>query len=151
MWLNQFETEADGKNRIMIWEPLDTTAPREAQPYCCDLSTIIFYHKPYTLDEQGTGYKEYARVESAWNMLGQRWTDADLGWSALAPFLWHEGHVYELGCGHVVWRETQEGGQWYLRHPARRITSLDHRLFYLGIYLATALPALPAPTGVNQL
>jgi hypothetical protein len=83
----------------------------------------VFYRRPYTVDEQGN-YVEYGRIETAWDLLGQRWTDADIGWSALAPFVEHEGQGYELGGGEVLWRD----GRWVNRWLGWRVDEDDPRL-----------------------
>jgi hypothetical protein len=57
-------------------------------------------------------------------LLGQRWTDEDIGFSALAPFVEHENQVYELGSGQVIWRN----GRWQKRWFARRVPEDDRRL-----------------------
>jgi hypothetical protein len=124
MWINEFE---HGQTRynvlICFWEPLDTDAPREAEPYCCLLDQVVFYKYPYESDDSG-GFAAWNQVASRWNLLGTRWTDEDIGWSALAPFVLHKGEVWELTTSKVVWR----GGRWFKRWTARRVADDDVRL-----------------------
>jgi hypothetical protein len=117
MWINAFETEAAGARGRTFWEPIRTTAPQTARPYCCYLSTVIFYKVPRALTPDGREFERWDTVESAWNLLGERYTDEDLGWSSLAPFVLHNGVVYELGGGSVVWRN----GRWFHEWLAWRL------------------------------
>ncbi len=97
---------------MIFYEPIRTTAPADARPYCCYLNRVIFYKHPRTLAPDGFHYEQWDEVESAWNLLGERYTEEDLGWSSLAPFVLHRGIVYELGGGSVIWRNSQWFHQW---------------------------------------
>lgn len=122
MYINrEFRFEQESKRFGYFWEPLNTSAPQEAHPYCCYLSTVIFYRKPYQ--------DEIDRVETQWDLLGERWTNLDLGWSSLAPFVWHAGKLYELCPGRVIYQD----GQWWMRHGAREVARDDRRLRYLEV------------------
>ena len=116
MWINDFPTEPDGKNSLKFIEPLDANAPPDARPHCCYIDHVVFYKQPYEANERGN-YAEWDRVQTRWNLLGQRWTDEDLGWRSLAPFVKHDGEVYELATGRVVWRD----GLWFVEWIGRRV------------------------------
>lgn len=94
-WVANGEVEAvPNATTLMkyIYQPLETHAPEDAEPYCCYFSTIIFY-------ERGTT-KEITRVEH-YNL-------------ACAPsphLLWINGIWYEESTGRVIWRN----GQWHFR------------------------------------
>lgn len=62
-------------------------------------------------------------VVSQWNLLGQRFTDEWEGWAAVAPLVQHEGEIYELCSGEVIWRE----GQWFKKWTGRRLAEDDRR------------------------
>lgn len=122
MYINrQFRFEQVTRRSGYFWEPLPTTAPPEARPYCCLISTVIFYRDRY--------HGEIDRVETQWNLLGERWTTRDLGWSSLAPFVWHAGALYELSPGRVIYQD----GQWWMRHGAWMIEYDDRRRRYLEV------------------
>ncbi len=123
MWTNEFEAESDGSHGAKFFEPLAVDAPPSARPHCCYLDTVIFYKQPYESNEKG-GYADFGQVETQWNLLGQRWTDADLGWRALAPLVQHEGHVFELTGGRVIRRNEK----WWMEWSARRLLLDDFRL-----------------------
>lgn len=99
-----------------FYEPIETAAPPTARPYCCYLSTVIFY--------EGDSFRVLEEKQSAWNLLGTRWTAENLGWSSLAPFVRHEGQVYELVSGYVEWRE----GGWCHVWRGRLVDDGDPRL-----------------------
>ena len=129
MYINRtFEFEPTGRRSGYFWEPLTTIAPSEARPYCCYIATVIFHKLPYEVTPD-RGYAEYDRVETQWDLLGERWTSRDLGWASLAPFVWHDGVLYELAPGRVVYRD----GRWWMRHGAYRVPRDDHRLRYLEV------------------
>lgn len=122
MYINRhFRFEQETKHFGYFWEPLPTTAPPDAKPYCCYISTVIFYQEYYA--------PEIDRVETQWNLLGERWTNLDLGWSSLAPFVWNDGTLYELTPGKVVY----QNGQWWMRHGAYKVPRDDRRLRYLEV------------------
>lgn len=124
MWINEFETELDG-NQAVFWEALETSAPHTARPYCCFLRHVIFYKYPYRVLADHN-YDEWDRVKSCWDLVGTPWTDADISWSRCAPFVMHEGCVFELRSGRVVWREDRGG--WWLKWQAWRVPNDDRRL-----------------------
>jgi hypothetical protein len=128
VWINKFE-HGQTKYHVLIyfWEPLDTDAPEEAKPHCCLIDWVVFYkHSPEVSD--GGGLAAWDQVTTCWNLLGTRWTDANVGWSALAPFVLHDGEVWELVTGKVVWR----AGCWFMRWCARRIAADDIRLMNIA-------------------
>lgn len=122
MYINlSFRFERTGNRSAYFWEPLPTSAPPDAKPYCCYISTVIFYGEYYA--------PEIDRVETQWNLLGERWTTRDLGWASLAPFVWHDSALYELAPGRVVYQD----GQWWMRHGAWRVDNDDRRRRYLEV------------------
>lgn len=123
MWVNEFEVERDGRWIMYFYEPLDTDAPANAHPYCCHLNTVVFYKHPLHVRANGM-FEEYDRTKTKWNLLGQRWTEADIGFAALAPWVQHDGEVYELAGGRVVRRH----GRWFMQWRGRKLPQDDRRL-----------------------
>lgn len=123
MWTNAFETQPYGVRGLYFYEPLRTLAPREAKPHCCYVGTIIFYEQPYRLMPDGHSLAEFDRIETCWNMLGERWTEQDLGFASLAPLILHAGQIDELGGGQVVWRDTG----WVMEWLGWRVDEFDRR------------------------
>lgn len=126
MWVNAFETERITGSLLAFFEPLLTGAPPDAIPYCCYLSTVVFYQRPLEIGSDGR-YIQHDEAEAQWNLLGQRWTDDHVGFAALAPFVQHDGHVYELVGGQVIWRN----GRWTMRWTARLVKEDDRRLVHM--------------------
>lgn len=89
---------------IIIWEKLTDTVPgpEVTQPYCCYVRTVIFYEKPYRVNEEKKEFFEWYRVDST------------LRPDDVVEF---EGERFEVGTGQIVWYE----GAWYCREWARRI------------------------------
>ncbi len=66
---------------LIIWEPLliDLPDPKIVQPYCCLVSKVIFYHKPYTQQPGTNTFIEYGRIDlylkidDILTMHGERW------------------------------------------------------------------------------
>lgn len=126
LWRNTFEAEVCSPNLVLFYESLPVKAPTmKVQPYCCYDRRIIFYELPYRI-ERGV-YARYDETETQWSLLGQRWTDEDIGFAAAAPFVEHEGVVYELTSGQVRLR----CGQWVMQWRARRVRDSDVRLVTL--------------------
>lgn len=129
MWHNTFKAEPYSARSLYFWEPLNVDAPPDARPHCCYIRTVIFYASH---DWQRGVVTKLAECESAWDLLGQRWTEEHIGWAALAPFVEHEGSVYELASAQVVYKD----GRWWKRWLAWRVPADDARLT-----LATEHPA----------
>jgi len=126
MWINTFESETTTgfPHLITFYEPLPTSAPWEAYPYCCYIRTVIFYKPPFP------GNLEIIdQIETQWDLLGERYTDQIEGWAALAPFVYHEGQVYELCSGQVIWRN----GQWVMKRGSRRVREDDRRWPFITV------------------
>ena len=64
MWVNKFEAERDG-NVIHFYEPLDTTAPQDAHPWCCYLRMVTFYKWPLQARADHS-FEKWDEVETAW-------------------------------------------------------------------------------------
>lgn len=114
--------------QLVIWEPLSTKAPSPArcQPYCCYISTVIFYARPYVkrqfrrfwsdargrqhYDSAGS-FEEYDRVE------------VRLRFDDLVRF---QGEPFIVGGGRVVWAGKRRG--WWMRHGARRLSPANDRV-----------------------
>ena len=128
MWHNTFETKQTGTRSRVFYEPINTTAPHDetCEPYCCLINTIVFYKKPYALNGRG-GYQIWDEVKTQWDNLGYRFTDEDWGWQSLAPFVIHDGALYELSIGEVIWRNDH----WYMRWIAWRVDESDRRWPYI--------------------
>jgi len=69
------------------------------------------------------------QIETQWDLLGERYTDQIEGWAALAPFVYHEGQVYELCSGQVIWRN----GQWVMKRGSRRVREDDRRWPFITV------------------
>lgn len=93
---------------IVIWEKLKTGIPDEAYtiPYCCYINTVIFYKRPYQVDESGRNYAEWARV------------DATLRCDDVVDF---ENERFEVGTGQVRY----ENAAWWMCMWARRNEKRD--------------------------
>lgn len=130
MWHNTYPTQPYGARGLYIDEPLATTAPADARPHCCYISTVIFYDQ--TAWERGE-VVELDRLEVAWNLLGQRWTDQDIGWAALAPFVLCDGVLYELASAQVL----RQDDRWIERWLAWRVPSDDRRLAVMAAEAGT--------------
>lgn len=120
MWTNEYQTEPYGTRGRHFFEPLKVEAPETAQPYCCYANTVVFY-------EDATCRKEVARCDSKWNLLGQRFNQDLEGLPGVAPFVWHEGELYELGSGDVVWHDDG----WHVRWLGWRVPEDDWRWPYI--------------------
>lgn len=121
MWINTFRAESYGNRGMYFWEPIPISGiPADAKPYCCYLSMVIFYDRA---DWNRGVITELIRHQSMWNLLGQRWTDEDIGWAALAPWVSHEGAIFELGGGEVVYQD----GQWWHKWLGWRLSGDDRR------------------------
>jgi hypothetical protein len=114
--------------RLEIWEPLTCKVPNPnlAQPYCCYISTVIFYVRPFTVrpwhhiwsTEEPSRYIH--RIGCRWHAekpsrTFEEWgrVDAVLTWDT--PFDW-KGERFIVGGGEVVYRS----GWWWMKHTARR-------------------------------
>ena len=127
MWHNTFEIEQYNTRALYFYEPINTTAPREnCQPYCCLINTVVFYKQPYTPDGKG-GYQVWDRVETQFDNYGNRFTEEDWGFQSLAPFVIHDGKIYEISTGQVIWRD----GHWYTRWLGWLVDESDRRWPYI--------------------
>ena len=120
IWTNtEFEVEPCGSWGVIFYEPLACTVPPElCHPYCCYIGTVIFYKKPWP-----GNLVKISEIRSKWDLLGHRFSDEIEGWAGVAPFVWHEGELLELGSGQVVWRE----GQWFKKWTAWWVRPDDKR------------------------
>lgn len=93
-------------NRVKPWiigiaEKLNTSAPKEAYPFCCYAQTVIFYKWPYTDD--GTGnYQKWDSIETK-----LRCDDV----------LLYEGEEYAINGGHVM----RSDAIWLMSWSARKV------------------------------
>lgn len=97
-------------NAAVLYEPLETMAPREAMPYCCYVNTVIFYKRGidggYELSEDGRNFVEYDQIESRF-----RWDD----------LIEVDGVIWEKGSARVLWLDAgSHGAGWYKRHDLYR-------------------------------
>lgn len=79
-----------------VYQPLETHAPEDAEPWCCYFKTVIFYENRYS----GSAIKEITRCDHY-----------DLACAPSPHLLYHAGTWYEVGYGHVLWRNDQ----WHFR------------------------------------
>lgn len=108
---------------LVIWEPLETKAPGPhlAQPYCCYIQTVIFYHRPYIIgwprgwrDREGVFHRDRTGGFIEWDRLESR-----LCWGDVVVF---EGEEFVIGGGGVRYERAPDGGrhQWWMLRDARR-------------------------------
>jgi hypothetical protein len=128
MWHNTFETEPYNTRALYFYEPINTTAPHDesCHPYCCLINTIVFYKYPYTPNDRG-GYQEWDHVETQFDNYGQRFTDEDWDFQSVAPFVVHDGKIYEIATGQVIWRNDS----WYMRWLGWLVDESDRRWPYI--------------------
>ena len=89
--------------RLVIWEPLltDAPGPPKAEPHCCYIQTVIFYHSPLHSSTGGECDK-FDQIETR------------LGWDDVVRF---EGDDFAIGGGQVKWAH----GRWWMLRWARRV------------------------------
>lgn len=123
-WINHFDAETNrlNPNRAIFWEPLQTTAPQNAEPYCCLLNTVIFY-KPGK-----RGLEQYDEVKTEWDLLGWRFSDKLDGFAGVAALVWFDHDWWELINGEVTW---DDWCGWQMKREARRLRDDDWRWQYL--------------------
>lgn len=82
--------------RLVIWEPLHTTAPgpSRAYPFCCYVKTVIFYHRD--------GLEEHDRIETR------------LSWEDVVEY---DCDLFSIGGGAIQWLD----GRWWMERNARRL------------------------------
>jgi len=103
---------------LIIWEPLRTKAPAppKAQPFCCFVQSVIFYHSPYIAWPYG-GYWRDREGKLRWPstrcLLQWDRTETRLAWNDIVDF---DGEEFECGGGRVVWARRQ----WWMCHWASR-------------------------------
>lgn len=111
--------------RLVIWEPILTKAPgpSRAQPYCCYIKTIIFYHRPYIVRPFKTFWRDRSgkfRASSSgyeqWDQIETRLTNEDI--------VEFEGELFSVGLGEVEWTNAPaQPRRWYMRRDARRVVN----------------------------
>lgn len=82
------------KNWVHIWEPLKTSAPQTAQPYCCYNSTVIFYKSAELREE----------IDRAEHTIKHSFVGNTV--------LQGKGFYLHLMSGRVVWHNDQWQMQW---------------------------------------
>lgn len=108
---------------LTIWQPLLTHAPcpDKATPHCCYIRTVIFYHRPNIVSPWGGYWRPRAGGPLRRSSVGGfvEWDEIEtrLGWDDVVRF---QGEAFEVHGGTVVWRRTDVGGRWWMRHNARR-------------------------------
>lgn len=128
MWKNEFETEKTGNRSRIFYEPINSNAPHDdtCRVHCCYTNTVIFYKQPWEYNGRG-GYAEWDRIETQWDNYGERFTDEDWGWQSIAPFVIHEGKLYELSTGNITWLN----GRWYMVWTGWIVDASDRRWPYI--------------------
>ena len=128
MWYNNelnFRVVADESapnNWVKIFEPLVTTAPKTARPYCCYIRTIIFYKSFLPTDPDYL--KKVDQVGATrLDSLGHRWTLDWDGWDALQPYFSTGEEAtgltwWVITGGTVTWLDD---GGWHMVWSARRV------------------------------
>lgn len=104
--------------RLVIWEPLQTKAPRppKAQPYCCYINTVIFYHSPYIVSP----WRRHWKSAEGWK---RSETGSFIQWDQIETRLSIEHDIvriylqnWRLTGGTVLWKNDR----WWMRYGARR-------------------------------
>jgi hypothetical protein len=117
------------RNWIDIFEPLRTKAPSPsvAQPHCCYIRQIIFYHRPYICSPwrklwRASGGQLRAEPRPGhfekWDQIAHRLANDDL--------VEFDGDHFEVSGGRVVWTARPGdplGRRWWMHHGARRVGS----------------------------
>ncbi len=109
--------------RIVIWEPILTKAPgpSRAQPYCCYIKTIIFYHRPYIVRPFKTLWRDRSGELHASSSGYEQWDQVEtrLTCDDVVVFA---GERFSVGLGEVVWANAPaQARRWYMRRDARRL------------------------------
>jgi hypothetical protein len=126
MWHNTFPTKPYGARGMYFYEDiLAAGIPETAKPYCCYICTIIFYKQPYKVVDGE--FERWGEAVTRWNLIGERWTDQDMGFGSLAPLVLHNGQVYELATGNVIWKD----GKWVNQWIGWRLPADDNRIIEL--------------------
>jgi len=102
---------------LVIWEPLLTKAPAppKAEPFCCYIKTVIFYHSPYIVRPWKRLYRGAGDRLRACRAGFEEWDKIEtrLTWDDLVVF---NGETFQIGGGTVVWAKRR----WWMRRGARR-------------------------------
>lgn len=109
--------------RIVIWEPILTKAPcpSRAQPYCCYIKTVIFYHRPYIVRPFKTFWRDRSGKFHASSSGYEQWDQVEtrLACDDVVSF---EGELFSVGLGEVVWvNAPDQARRWYMRRDVRRV------------------------------
>ncbi|MBO6755788.1 MAG: hypothetical protein JJ902_05645 [Roseibium sp.] len=108
---------------LTIREPLQTKAPAppKAQPFCCYIRTIIFYHSPYIIspfggfwrDSSGALRRSQPGSFIQWDEIKSRLCGRDV--------IEFEGEQFDMGSGQVFWMSVQgQRRRWWMTRQARR-------------------------------
>lgn len=118
------------KNWVYVWEPLNTTAPETAHPYCCYNSTVIFY-------EDADKLKEIDRTEYTirYSFRGN-------------TILQGNGFVLQLMSGKVVWHADRWQMQW-LAH--KHLGQMVEKESGLGLWVQGDCVFIQAEDGVSAV
>lgn len=92
--------EADRPWLLEIWEPVLTKAPAppKAQPHCCYLKTVIFYHYPYIDGPPRGGRDRAGQFHADWNKGFVEWDKVEtrMTWEDRVAFA---GELFEVEIG----------------------------------------------------
>lgn len=105
---------------LTIWEPLATKAPSpaRAQPHCCYIDTVIFYHRPQLVGRPRPWRDRHGKLHPS--TVGS-FIEYDRATMHLLRVMMvrFEGQAFELSGGHVLWRRR---GWWavYTGHRGTR-------------------------------
>ncbi|RAX42437.1 hypothetical protein DQ393_06265 [Rhizobium tropici] len=109
--------------RLVIWEPILTRAPgpSRAQPYCCYIKTIIFYHRPYIVRPFKTFWRDHSGKLHASSSGYEQWDQVETRLTCDDVIIF-EHERFSVGLGEVVWvNAPAEPRRWYMRRDARRV------------------------------
>ncbi len=109
--------------RLVIWEPILTKAPgpSRAQPYCCYIKTVVFYHRPYTIRPFKTFWRDRSGKLHASSSGYEQWDQVEtrLANDDIVEF---QGERFSVGLGAVEWTNAPaQPRRWYMRRDARRV------------------------------
>lgn len=104
---------------LTIWESLETKAPSpaHAQPWCCYLDTVIFYHRPYLVAPPRPWRDRDGKLHPASHGSFVEYGQATMRLARVTLFQF-EGQAFERQGGQVLWRHRG----WWCVYAAHRGT-----------------------------
>lgn len=115
----EYEIDPEAPQCVTLWEPLETSAPEDAKPYCYLLNDIDFWRpeEKYPDEKMGLTQEEWLDAVCYDRRVKHYATTQGFGRPVLV-YVQALKTWYELGLGRVIWRK----GRWYFRHHGRKNT-----------------------------